>query len=344
MLSTGASIPRIAILLILLPLMALGADGGGAPTPLAIPGGGGVIGLDDLGFAQSLHRILVPAGRTGNLDLIDPDTMKVTSIGGFSTAPSKGGGLGQGITSADEGREFLFATDRTAKRLDVIDPKTNSIAAWAPLASGPDYVRFVASTREVWVTEPHEQRIEVFSLPNESAPKPSHAAFIAVAGGPEALWIDNARARAYTNLRTDTTLAIGLKSREVAASWKNGCSGSNGLAFDPLRGFLFVGCREGKLSVLDVQSGKQLGSASSGSGVDIVAYNPWLAHVYMPGAASATMAIVGIAANGTPAVLGIVATAKYAHCVAADDEDHAYVCDPTAGRILVYADKFPASH
>ncbi|HYB90156.1 MAG TPA: hypothetical protein VEC38_03830 [Candidatus Binataceae bacterium] len=343
MLSIRTSILHLAILLLVAPLMALGADGGGATTPLEIPGGGGVIGLDDIGFARSLHRVLVPAGRTGNLDLIDPDTMTVTSIGGFSTAPAKGGGLGQGITSADEGGGFLFAIDRTAKRLDVIDPKTRSIAAWAPLASGPDYVRFSALTSEVWVTEPHEQRIEVFSLSKGSAPKPSHAAFIELPAGPEALLIDNARGRAYTNLRTDTTLAIDLKSRKIAARWKNACAGSNGLASDALRGFLFVGCREGKLSVLAMDSGKQLGSASSGAGVDIVAYNPRLAHVYLPGAASATMAVVGIAGNGTPAVLGVVATAKYAHCVAADDKDRAYVCDPAAGRILVYADKFPAS-
>jgi len=50
------------------------------------------------------------------------------------------------VTSADEGRGILFATDRDAKQLIVIDPKTLSIIATAPLASGPDYVRYVAAT------------------------------------------------------------------------------------------------------------------------------------------------------------------------------------------------------
>jgi hypothetical protein len=52
---------------------------------------------------------------------------------------------------------------------------------------------------------------------------------------------------------------------------------------DPARGFLFVGCDEGKLTVLDLDTGAQLGSASSGSGVDIIAYNAHLAHAYLPG-------------------------------------------------------------
>jgi len=71
-----------------------------------------------MGFAPSSHIVLVPAGRSGNLDLIDPVTKQVTAIGGFSSRTSFGGGHGQGVTSADEGRGFLFATDRDAKLLD----------------------------------------------------------------------------------------------------------------------------------------------------------------------------------------------------------------------------------
>src|SRR5712692_7645751 len=129
----------------------LAASGAITPTPLALPGGESGIGFDDMGFASSIHRVLVPAGRSGNLDLIDPDTKQVTAIGGFSSRASFGGGHGQGVTSADEGRGLLFATDRDAKKLNVIDPKTQSVVATAPLAGGPDYVRYVPATGEVWV-------------------------------------------------------------------------------------------------------------------------------------------------------------------------------------------------
>lgn len=309
-----------------------------APKPLPLPGGESGIGFDDMGFAPSIHRVMVPAGRSGNLDLIDPDTMQVTAIGGFSSRKSFGGGHSQVVTSADEGRGLLFATDRDARQLIVIDPKKLSVIATAPLASGPDYVRYVAATNEVWVTEPSAARIEVFSLPQNGASKPVHVDFISIAGGPESLVIDNKRGRANTHLWTDTTLGIDLKTRKIASRWKNGCRGSRGIAIDDARGFLFVGCDEGKLNVLDLNTGAQLGSASSGSGVDIIAYNSHLAHAYMPGEESATMAIVGISRKGAATVLATVKTAEGAHCAAADDRDQVYVCDPANGRVLIVKD------
>jgi hypothetical protein len=326
---------------LLLCLGILAASGGIMPTPLALPGSDGGIGFDDMGFAPSLHKVLVPAGRSGNLDLIDPDTKQVTAIGGFSSRTSFGGGHGRGVTSADEGRGLLFATDRDAKQLKVVDPKTQSVIATAPLASGPDYVRYVSATDEVWVTEPSAARIEVFSLPRNGASKLAHVDFISIPGGPESLVVDNKRGRAYTHLWTDTTLAIDLKSRKIAQRWNNGCSGSRGIAMDEARGFLFVGCDEGKLKVLDLNTGAQLGSASSGSGVDIIAYNSHLAHAYLPGEESATMAIIGISSKGAAAVLATAKTAEGVHCAAADDRDQVYICDPARGRILVFKDSLP---
>jgi hypothetical protein len=313
------------------------------PKPLPLPGGQSGIGFDDMGFAPSIHKVLVPAGRSGNLDLIDPDTKQVTAIGGFSSRKSFGGGHGQGVTSADEGRGILFATDRDARQLIVVDPKTEAVIATAPLASGPDYVRYVAATNEVWITEPSAARIEVFSLPLTGGSKPVHVDFISIAGGPESLIVDNHRGRAYTHLWTDTTLAIDLKTRKIAARWKNGCRGSRGIAMDDARGFLFVGCDEGKLNVLDLNTGAQLGSASSGSGVDIIAHNSHLAHAYLPGEESATMAIVGISGKGAATVLATVKTAEGAHCAAADDRDQVYVCDPAKGRVLIFKDAAAAS-
>jgi hypothetical protein len=336
-------IMNLKYVVVLLCLGMLAASGATTPTQLALPGGEGGIGFDDMGFAPSLHKVLVPAGRSGNLDLVDPDAKQVTAIGGFSSRTSFGGGHGQGVTSADEGRGLLFATDRDAKRLDVIDPKKQSVVGTAPLASGPDYVRYVSTTGEVWVTEPGAARIEVFSLPQSGAPKPAQVDFISVPGGPESLIIDNKRGRAYTHLWTDTTVAIDLKSRKVSARWKNGCKGSRGVAMDDARGFLFVGCDEGKLTVLDLSTGAQLGSASSGSGVDIIAYNPQAAHAYLPGEESATMAIIGISAKGAATVLETVRTAEGAHCVAADDRGNAYVCDPKGGRLLIIKDTLAPS-
>src|SRR5262249_29217637 len=133
------------------------------PATLALPGGDGGIGFDDLGFSPALHRVLAPAGRTGKLDLIDPKTQRIESIAGFSTDEDKfGGGHGEGTTSAEAGGGFIFASDRSRTEVETVDMKTMKIAAATKLAGGPDYVRWVEPIAEVWVTEPGKKQIEFF--------------------------------------------------------------------------------------------------------------------------------------------------------------------------------------
>jgi DNA-binding beta-propeller fold protein YncE len=314
-----------------------------APAPLDIPGGKAGIGFDDVSFSPALGKLMVPAGRTGDLDLIDPATKQITVISGFTAHSAFGGFHEQGVTSADAGAATLFTADRDAMKLYVVAPRARMIVASAALGAEPDYVRFVPATNEVWVTEPRAARIEVFSLPRHGVPAPVHSAYIEIPGGPESLVIDAERGRAYANHWTDTTVAIDLNKRKIAAKWSNGCKGSRGLALDGARGLLLVGCAEGALHVVDLKSGKVVGAASSGNGVDIIAYDPRLGHAYLPGAKSATMAVVGISRAGAASVLATVATAKYAHCAAADDRDNVYVCDPVRGRLLIFHDSYPAS-
>ena len=310
-------------------------------TPLAIPGGSGGIGFDDLDFSSELHKVIVPAGRTGNLILIDPGSKKIDEVGGFSSQTNFGGDHFEGVTSADFGRGAIFATDRDEKTLDMVDPVSKTILAKTKLAAEPDYIRYVAATNEVWVTEPRAAQIEIFSLPEHGLPEPNHAATISIPKGPESLTIDNNRGRAYTNAWSDSTIAIDLRKRAIVARWANGCAGSRGTTLDAARGFLFVGCKEGKLESLNVKDGSRLGEAASGDGVDIIAYAPNLHHAYLPGASSATMAVIGISASGRPTVLATVATAKGSHCVTVDDLNNAYVCDPRNGQLLIFHDSVP---
>ena len=313
------------------------------PIKLALPGGDGGIGFDDLMYSPALQRVLAPAGRTGKLDLIDPKTQKVDSIGGFSTETDKfAGGHGEGTTSADAGGGYIFASDRGRSEVSIVDPKSSRILGSVKLAGGPDYVRWVEPAREVWVTEPGKKQIEWFAL---DGGKLVRKGVIDVPGGPESLVIDATRGRAYTHTWDDASVAIDIAKLREVARWNTGCSGSRGIALDAVRGLLFVGCDEGKATVLDVvHDGKQLGSAGTGKGVDIIAYSPGLAHLYVPGGDSATLTILGVGAGGELAVLGSVGVAADSHCVAVDDIGHAYVCDPKHGSVLVVTDPYPATH
>lgn len=313
------------------------------PEKLELPGGAKGIGFDDLQWSPTLHRVIAPAGRTGKLDLIDPDTRAITSVPGFSAdADQFGGGHGEGTTSADVGGGYLFASDRSRREVVIVDTKANKIVAREKLAGGPDYVRWVAPLSEVWVTEPGKQQIERFAFARDAL---RHVGAIAIPGGPESLVIDAPRGRAYTHTWAGKTVAIDLAKHAVVARWRNGCRGSRGIALDEARALLFVGCDEGKATALDLaHNGKLVGEVQTGKGVDIIAYAPALGHLYVPGGDSETLTIVGVHAGGSLEVLGTAPAAADSHCATVDDARHAYVCDPGDGALLVVTDPFPATN
>jgi hypothetical protein len=102
-----------------------------------------------------LQRVIVPAGRTGNIVLIDPDTLELTAVGGFPSFSSFDNGDQQGVESADEGDGIIFANDRATRSLRVVDARAQTMIGTVKLDdTEPDYVRYVASRREVWITQP----------------------------------------------------------------------------------------------------------------------------------------------------------------------------------------------
>ncbi len=81
-----------------------------------LPDGSAGIGFDDLRYSSSLKRVLVPGGRSGMLDLVDPDTLAVQSIGGFGSVSSYSGSHDDGPTSVvftgHRGRRKPWLPDR----------------------------------------------------------------------------------------------------------------------------------------------------------------------------------------------------------------------------------------
>lgn len=274
-----------------------------AAGPLVLPGGAAGIGFDDLGYSPRLHRVLAPAGRTGNLVLIDPASRAMTAIGGFAKQATYAGGHDFGITSVTDTGAALAVTDRTTEDLALVDPDKRTIVAHTKLGGSPDYVRWVAATRELWVTEPDNEQIEVFSL----SPL-RHTANIAVRGGPESLVIDGVHGRAYTNLWDGATVEIDLATRAVGRPWPNGCKGSRGLAVDPVHQLVMVGCASGKATVL--AGGRVVASAKPVDGMDIIAWSPAKRHLYLAGSRSADLAIVAVSDRGALKVLGKAAGAR----------------------------------
>ena len=317
------------------------AHGAHPPAAIALPGGQLGIGFDDIGYSRTLGKVLVPAGRSGMLDLVDPATLKVMSIPGFSSTKEFDGGHDVGITSVAAGAGLLFVTDRTSGELCVVDPATKSIVGKTPLGASPDYVRWIESTHELWVTEPDSERIEVFHLEDGPEHRVTTSTSITVEGGPESLILDTKRGRAYTHVADGKTAAIDLSTRAIVTTWSNGCEEAKGIALDADRGFLFIACEAGEVRSLDAMTGKDLGSVQVGKGVDIISYSPELGHVYAPSGESGTLAILGVSRQGALSLLGNLPSSKDSHCVAVGGK--VYVGDPEHGRLLAITDPYPRS-
>lgn len=326
----------------------LGCHSGAAAVPTGtaqsfrLSASGGV-GFDDLLFSSELHAVVAPAGGTGCVGLFDSATLRKSELCGVSPGGSYAGGHGEGTTSADSGAGFIFAIDRSSQTLQVADAKQLRLVAHARLGGGPDYVRWVEATHEVWVTEPDQEQIEVFALEADAPPKLSRASTISVKGGPESLVVDRAKGRAFTHLWSGRTVQVDVPTHTVQAEFSNGCRGSRGIALDATNGLLLSGCAEGRATVVDVDhGGKLLASASVPAGVDIIAVNLSLRHLYVPAASDGSVAVLGVNEAGTLTHLGDFRAARGAHCVAGDDHGRAWVCAPDEGSVMVFVDTFPA--
>lgn len=313
-------------------------------TPVTMPNAGPGIGFDDLQYSPTLHRVLVPGGRSGKLDLIDPGSLAVDTVSGFSVVGDYAGGHDDSATAVSEGRGLLFVTDRTSRRLSVVDPASHAIVSSAPLATTPDYVRYVAATGELWVTEPGADQIEVFALAAQAPFTPTATTTIPITNGPESLVVDQSHGRAYTHRWQASTVVIDVHTRQTVAEWQNGCAASRGLAIDEGRQHFVVACAEGTIAVLDAANGgRELSSLAKGAGFDVIGYSTNLHHVYAAGSACGCLMMLGVSAAGQLSFLGRSAADSSTHCAVADDVGHAWVCDPNHGKLWRVDDTYAAS-
>ena len=315
------------------------ADGGAVAVPL--PGGAPGIAFDDLRFSGDISKVLVPGGRSGNLDMIDPSTGVLSMVGGFSSSTTFSGDLTQGPGSADEGNGFVYVVDRTSSKLAVVDPKALAIVQSIALAGPPDLVRYVSSTKEVWVTEPMKSQIEVFSVPTDptKAP-PMHAANIPVPGGPEGLAIDADGGHAFTSSTASTTFEIGITMRNIEAQWPNACGATRDVVSDASRAYVVLSCDEGKIAIMSTDSGTTLGSQTTPMGIDQVAYDARKGRVYAQSPADGTMTVVDVSSVGGTTLRGAIATVVGGRGAVSVGAGTVYVGDTAKGQLLMVRDPF----
>jgi DNA-binding beta-propeller fold protein YncE len=306
-----------------------------ALTSIMLPGTAPV-GMDYLAYDAVNHRVWVPAGNTGNVDVVDTATGKVTPIAGFATiASTRPGRPKMGPSSATIGDGVAWVGNRGDNTVCAFDLRSLEKRFCVQLHAMPDGLQYVSSTHELWVTTPSSSELVIVDV---AAKAPAVTASIKLAGAPEGYAVDVERGVFYTNLEDkDTTVAVDVKTRKPLASWPSGCGGDGprGIAIDAARKLLFVACTDGAVTQDLAHGGKVLGRVKTGAGVDNIDYAASRKLLYVASRVDGMLAFVDVAASGALSVHATVATANGARNAVVDANGTAYVADSAGGRLIV---------
>jgi hypothetical protein len=273
------------------------------PDPELRPAGN--INYLDLHYFPALGRVVVPAGSTGALILIDPrepDRDHWTVLTGFEASRSPASGAG----SAVEISGILLATDRQRPRLPpappdrliALDTATSTRIAGA-VRLGQDRlgrVRYLDLTREIWATDDANSALEMYPALDPLLPASRASYTLPVPGNLfEGVAIDEARGYAYAaqmNWSTGAarTAVVDLLERRILYSFDPGCGRSGGMLVDQAHGFLVASCAigptlgppSGTLSVWSPSGALITRRKAEAKLAPNIAFNPELRHLYVP--------------------------------------------------------------
>jgi DNA-binding beta-propeller fold protein YncE len=299
-----------------------------AATPLKFPDAPPVI-MDYL--AADGARVWIPAGNTGKVLVLDGGQFK--SVDGFATKKGRNDRL-MGPSAVTVGQGAVYVGNRGDSRIWAVDPRTLEKKGSAEMPSTPDGVFYVATTKEVWVTTPRENSIQILDV--KDALQPKLAGKIDLPSGPEGYAVDAGRGIVYTNLEEkDRTLAIDAKSRKVVSNWDSGCGkeGPRGLALDAERGVLFVACAVTGLNAVDAKTGARKGHLDVGEGVDNIDYLPAKRLVYATAGRSEKLTVAHLEDDGNLKVVATSPVGKGSRVVVATPDGTAYAADSAGGQV-----------
>ena len=300
-------------------------------TFITLPGGPPVA-MDYLAYDTANHRVWVPAGNTGKVDVVDTATGKVTSISGFATIPApRPGRPAMGPSSASVGQGGVWVGNRGDDSVCSFDGKTLAKGACVKVPAMPDGVQYVAATHELWVTTPETQSLTILGASGKTP-----AVTIPVGGAPEGYALDGGVF--YTNLEDkNRTLAIAVKGRKIVSNWASGCGddGPRGLAVDGPRHLLLVACADGAVAHDLAHDGKVLGRIVTGKGVDNIDYLPARKLLFVASREDGKLTIARVSDAGAIDVVATAATATGARNAVVDEAGTAYVADTAGGRLVV---------
>ena len=214
-----------------------------------------------------------------------------------------------------------FITDGQDGAVIIFDLNTNAVLGKIAAANDADGIIYDKSCDRLLVSCGDANAL--VPIKPDVDPKSGKAdPAIELAGKPEFLATDG-KGRAYVNLVDKATVAvIDTKTMKVVSRWSVApASQPVGMAIDPVKGRLFVGCRSGSLVVLNTSDGHIAANLPIGAVNDACAFDPSTGEAFAS-CGDGTLAIAKDDPSGAFKIVQTLATRKGAKTMGLDPQNH----------------------
>jgi hypothetical protein len=265
-------------------------------------------GWDLLAFEQGGHRLFVSHGT--RVLVVDTDTFKVAGeiadtpgVHGIALAPD----LGRGYISAGRANSIVVFDLKTLARLKEI--KTTG--------ENPDVILYDAPTHRVFSFNGRGRNVTAVDATTDTV-----LGTITLDAKPESA-VSDGKGHVYVNLEDKSSVAvIDPAHLSVTSVWPiAGCQEPSGLAIDAARGYLFPACDNKVMAVVDASTGKVLGTAPIGEGVDGAGFDP-ATNLAFASCGEGVLTVVRAGRSGRPEVVQAAKTQHGARTLALDLATH----------------------
>lgn len=265
-------------------------------------------GWDDLTFDDAAHRLFIAHGT----QVLVVDTDRLTHLGAITDTPGVHGialatDVGHGYISAGRSGTIVVFDLKTLARLKDIKAT----------GENPDAILYDSATHRVFSFNGRGRDATVIDSKTDEV-----IGTIALDAKAEFAASDG-KGRVYVNLEDKSSIArIDAQHMTVTAVWPIvGCEEPSGLAIDVTGQRLFAGCGNKVMAVLDANSGRTLGTAAIGGGVDGAKYDSGT-QLAFASCGEGVLTVVSMGAGGKPEVAQSLPTQRGARTMALDEHSH----------------------
>jgi hypothetical protein len=272
---------------------------------ISLPGDGG---WDDLTFDDGGHRLFIAHGT--QVQVVDTD--KLTLAGSIADTP----GVHATALATDVGHGYISAG--RSGTIVVFDLKTLArLKEIKATGENPDAIIYDSATHRVFSFNGRGRNATVVDVKTDEV-----IGTIPLDAKPE-FAVSDGKGRVYVNLEDKSSIAqIDAQHLKVSAVWPiAGCEEPSGLAIDITGQRLFAGCENKVMAVVDARSGRTIGTAPIGGGVDGAKYDSGT-HLGFASCGEGMLTIIGQGAGGKPEVAQTLATQRGARTMALDEHAH----------------------